>query len=427
MDFLAILNNAAGEILSPTTAAFALATIGLNVHFGYSGLLNFGQAGFMAVGAYAFAIFTIMADPTATLGWPVWLSFLSAVLVAIVAAVIFGLILGIPTLRLRGDYLAIVTIAAAEIIRFTVRTQDLTAITGGSQGLTGASFKGDIEALNPLTGSTYGFGPWTATAYDTWIRIIAWSVVIVALLLVWLLMRSPWGRVIKGIREDEDAVRSLGKNVYSYKMQALVLGGSMGTDLALDLCAALSVGVPKYIVSTVSFSPMIPPERLAADVQMILWAGGLYGLNSVCKASLSQAAGAVLGAARAVEKPRRERPLIGMTSFGKTVLRYMVTLKPALEARGFEVPGLKAKVILVRREGRIHAWRDLCPHYAGGTPMAWKRDAYLNGDRTYLACHAHGAWFDIETGTCVQGPCLGKRLTRVPLGLDEDGGIHLDR
>jgi uncharacterized protein (UPF0261 family) len=82
---------------------------------------------------------------------------------------------------------------------------------------------------------------------------------------------------------------------------------------------------------------MIPPERLAADIQMILWAGGLYGLNSVCKASLSQAAGAVLGAARAVEPPSRDKPLIGMTSFGKTVLRYMVHLKPALEARGFEV------------------------------------------------------------------------------------------
>ena len=117
----------------------------------------------------------------------------------------------------------------------------------------------------------------------------------------------------------------------------LVLGGSMGTDLALDLCAALPLGVPKYVVSTVSFSPMIPPERLAADIQMILWAGGLYGLNSVCKASLSQAAGAVLGAARAVEMPTGAKPLIGMTSFGKTVLRYMVSLKPALEARGFEV------------------------------------------------------------------------------------------
>jgi uncharacterized protein (UPF0261 family) len=117
----------------------------------------------------------------------------------------------------------------------------------------------------------------------------------------------------------------------------IVLGGSMGTDLALDVCAALPLGVPKYVVSTVSFSAMLPPERLAPDIQMILWAGGLYGLNSVCKSSLSQAAGAVLGAARAVEAPKWEKPLIGMTSFGKTVLRYMVALKPALEERGFEV------------------------------------------------------------------------------------------
>lgn len=117
----------------------------------------------------------------------------------------------------------------------------------------------------------------------------------------------------------------------------IVLGGTMGTDLALDVCAALPLGVPKYIVSTVSFSPLIPSERLAADTQMILWAGGLYGLNSVCKASLSQAAGAVLGAARAVTPPDVTKPLIGMTSLGKSALTYMVTLKPALEARGFEV------------------------------------------------------------------------------------------
>ena len=117
----------------------------------------------------------------------------------------------------------------------------------------------------------------------------------------------------------------------------VVLGGTMGTDVALDICQALPLGVPKYVVSTVSFSHLLPPERLAADIQMILWAGGLYGLNSVCKSSLSQAAGAVLGAARAVEKPTGDKPLIGMTSFGKTILRYMVTLKPALEERGYEV------------------------------------------------------------------------------------------
>ena len=117
----------------------------------------------------------------------------------------------------------------------------------------------------------------------------------------------------------------------------ILLGGSMGTDLALDVTAALPVGVPKYIVSTVSFSSMLPPGRLAPDVQMILWAGGLYGLNAICKSSLSQAAGAVLGAARAVEAPRRERPLIGMTSLGSSALRYMLRLKPALDERGFDL------------------------------------------------------------------------------------------
>ncbi len=117
----------------------------------------------------------------------------------------------------------------------------------------------------------------------------------------------------------------------------IVLGGTMGTDLALDVCSALPLGVPKYIVSTVSFSPLIPAWRLAADTQMILWAGGLYGLNSICRASLSQAAGAVLGSARAVIPPERKKPLIGMTSLGASALKYMVPLKPALEERGYEV------------------------------------------------------------------------------------------
>jgi uncharacterized protein (UPF0261 family) len=117
----------------------------------------------------------------------------------------------------------------------------------------------------------------------------------------------------------------------------VALGGTMGTDLALDVAAALPLGVPKCVISTVSFSPLIPPDRIAPDLMMILWAGGLYGLNSVCKATLSQAAGAVLGAARSSVKPERGRPVIGMTSLGKSCLSYMVRLKPALEARGYEV------------------------------------------------------------------------------------------
>ena len=117
----------------------------------------------------------------------------------------------------------------------------------------------------------------------------------------------------------------------------ILLGGTMGTDLALEVCQVLPVGMPKYVVSTVAFSPLIPAERLSPDIQMILWAGGLYGLNSICKSSLSQAAGAVLGATRAVVQPEFKQPVVGMTSLGSSCLSYMKLLKPELEKRGFEV------------------------------------------------------------------------------------------
>lgn len=115
------------------------------------------------------------------------------------------------------------------------------------------------------------------------------------------------------------------------------LGGTMGTDLALDVAMALPIGVPKYIVSTVAFSPLISIERIAPDVQMILWAGGLYGLNPLCKSTLSQAGGAVLGAAKAVQAPDLDKPIVGITSLGKTALQYMVRLVPELEKRGYAV------------------------------------------------------------------------------------------
>jgi len=117
----------------------------------------------------------------------------------------------------------------------------------------------------------------------------------------------------------------------------IALGGTMGTDLALDCAQALPIGVPKYIVSTVAGSPLIGAERMAADVQFILWAGGLYGLNPLCKSSLSQAAGAVLGAAEAVEPPAFDRPVIGMTSLGSSCLKYMKRLHPELTKRGYDV------------------------------------------------------------------------------------------
>lgn len=116
----------------------------------------------------------------------------------------------------------------------------------------------------------------------------------------------------------------------------LALGGTMGTDLALDVTAALPLGMPKFIVTTVAYSHLIPPERLAPDLMMILWAGGLYGLNSICRSILSQAAGAVLGACSTVVRVQTRRPRVAVGSLGKSCLSYMVRLTPELERRGYE-------------------------------------------------------------------------------------------
>jgi uncharacterized protein (UPF0261 family) len=117
----------------------------------------------------------------------------------------------------------------------------------------------------------------------------------------------------------------------------LAIGGTMGTDLALDVAAALPPGAPKLIVSTVAYSHLIPPERIAPDLMMILWTGGLFGLNPLCESVLSQAAGAVVGACRQALAPAFERPVVGMTSLGSSCLSYMAPLKQALAARGYDV------------------------------------------------------------------------------------------
>jgi uncharacterized protein (UPF0261 family) len=117
----------------------------------------------------------------------------------------------------------------------------------------------------------------------------------------------------------------------------LALGGTMGTDLALDVAAALPLGAPKCLVSTIAHSHLVPPERVPPDLMTVLWAGGLYGLNAVCRSTLAQAAGAIVGACRAARPPAGDRPLIGMTSLGKSCLGYMEPLLPALEQRGYEV------------------------------------------------------------------------------------------
>lgn len=240
MDWGAIFSSGLHELISPTTAAYAIAALGLAVHFGYTGLLNFGQAGFMLLGAYGYAVPAIMWNA------PVAVS----VLCGIGLSVVFALLLGVPTLRLRADYLAIVTIAAAEILRLIVTSTSMQDITGSANGL--PSFQGAILALNPFPQGRYGIGPWVFDEREWFYLTIGWTIVAVLAFITWLLMRSPWGRVLKGIREDEDAVRSLGKNVYAYKMQSLIIGGVYGTLAGMIFVLPYAV-VPSRFVTSLTF------------------------------------------------------------------------------------------------------------------------------------------------------------------------------
>jgi neutral amino acid transport system permease protein len=241
MDWLQILQNSASTIIAPATIAYALAALGLAVHFGYAGLLNMGIAGFMALGAYGYAI-TIL-----TFGLPWYVG----VLVGIVAALIFALILGIPTLRLRGDYLAIVTIAAAEVLRLLFLTSAFDEVTGSADGLSG--YHTEFRAANPIPAGSYGFGPWVYNEIGWWVRILGIIALVLAALVVYRLVNSPWGRVLKGIREDEDAVRSLGKNVFGYKLQALMLGGGIAALGGIVYAMDRNVNSGVYVTSLTFF------------------------------------------------------------------------------------------------------------------------------------------------------------------------------
>ncbi len=240
MEWDAILGNALRSGLGPDAIVYGLAAIGLNVHFGYTGLLNFGQAAFMAVAAYG------LASIVATFTLPFWLG----ILVGLLAAVVLALLLGIPTLRLRADYLAIVTIAAAEIVRLTVGSVSLLEYFGGRDGL--QAFSSGFFRLNPYEGNT-GVPPLTFSADDAWVVTVGWGLVAVSCLAVWALMRSPWGRVLRAIREDEDAVRSLGKNVYGYKMQSLVIGGLIGCFAGFMVALQQSAINPDNFSTDVTF------------------------------------------------------------------------------------------------------------------------------------------------------------------------------
>lgn len=193
------------------------------MQFGFAGLLNFGHVASMAVSAYTMAILVVQA------GVSLWL----ASLAGIGAAVVFAVLLGLPTLRLRADYLAITTIAFGEIVRYVAL--NATALTGGSQGTINLAGAGNIAYYNTAWSAFQARAQdWlaaligSAATPDATMLALVWAVALAAVVAVWLLGRSPWGRVLRSLREDEDAAASLGKNVFAYKLQALVAGAVLG-------------------------------------------------------------------------------------------------------------------------------------------------------------------------------------------------------
>ena len=241
MNWSGILSDGIRAGLGINAAVYALAAVGLNLQYGYTGLWNFGQAGFLLAGAYGTAI--------AVNDWGLWLGW--AVLVGILAAILLGLLLGFPTLRLRADYLAIVTISAAEILRIVVNSTSVQSVTGGPQGIKG--FANWFFDHNPIPVGRYGFGSITYTYRDLWVVLVTWGLVAAASVLIALLVHSPWGRIVRAIREDEDAVRSLGKNVFSYKMQSLVLGGVIGGIAGIMLVIDRQFVEPANFESAITF------------------------------------------------------------------------------------------------------------------------------------------------------------------------------
>jgi branched-chain amino acid transport system permease protein len=190
---------------------YAIFVLGLQVEVGDAGLMNFGHVAFMAVGAYAMGLML-------TNGFNVWL----AMVLAVSAAVLAGVLLGIPTLRLRADYFAITTIAAGEILRIVIQNESET--TGGTQGLRGAS--GPWRGFNRDVVNWFEDTGWEIDRRVP-LLVIVWVVALVIGLLLVYLGRTPWRRALRAVRENEEAAAASGTPVLHFKLQALALGSGI--------------------------------------------------------------------------------------------------------------------------------------------------------------------------------------------------------
>lgn len=241
MDWGAIIQNLFRGFIGEPFIYFSLAAMGLNMHYGYTGLLNFGQAVFMAAGAYGLSMAVV------TLGLNFWWGLLLGI---VIFPLLLALIMGVPTLRLRADYLAIVTIAASEMFRIIARSPSLDRWTGSSDGLT--AFANRFYDFNPFDKQKrYFFGLFIGN--QMWVVLVGWIVLSIVVLIVWMTMRSPWGRVLRAIREDEDAARSLGKNAYWFKMQSLMIGGMFGALGGMFRAIGTQSAQPQNFITDVTF------------------------------------------------------------------------------------------------------------------------------------------------------------------------------
>lgn len=209
------------QFVAMNAGIYAIFALGLQLQFGYTGLLNFGHIAFQAIGAYGMALLIVHTD------LPMWL----AAPIAIAIAMLFGLLISLPAIRLRADYLAITTIAFGEILRIIINNQ--LSITGGARGFLGKPGEGKFFAteFNDFAATVGGkLQDWTGIEFnkDRVIFFMVWITVLLILLFLRRLTRSPWGRVLRAIREDEDAANALGKNPFAYKLQVMAIGSGIG-------------------------------------------------------------------------------------------------------------------------------------------------------------------------------------------------------
>jgi len=234
-----------GIFFATLAGIYAVSTLGLNMQWGYTGIFNLGVGAFYAVGAYASAILTAPANPQhlGGFGLPLLVGMLGAMLFAGILAGLIGLI----TLNLRTDYLAIATIGIAEIVRLVLKNEGW--LTNGVRGIAG--IPRPFSVLEPF---------WRDVAYL--------GLVLLAVLIVYLAIErahvSPWGRVLRAIRENEPATLAAGKDVLRFRLEAFVIG-----SMAMGLAGALYT----HFVSFIS-PEAFQPEFATFIVWVMLIAGG---------------------------------------------------------------------------------------------------------------------------------------------------------